>query len=318
MKVVIVLCIVVVVAAAVAFAIRAVRSRSARTDWLGELDEIRRASLGDDEEVTGALEAVIVDDADSDDWPDSEPSVEDPEPVEDEDDADADGDADAHTDGTDEDGDADPDGAAAASDDGVIEATRDAASTDVETDVPRPTPKPVVVTGTPTRTVTDAGSLFNEYQWSGSGLVRVETTNPTGLRVVATEVVGDGDDGAARTDFAVDLPRGTLWLRSGPGNPTCAVRTSGAWISASGVFLVVASEDEWTYVMCLEGEGTIQPHGNGRRETLHAGQLGRVRPDSDGCDVIETGIDALESEGAVRRQRRLDGGVGPATDVTQP
>jgi hypothetical protein len=38
------------------------RSRSAKSDWLGELSDIRRSSLGDDEEVTGALEAIHVGD----------------------------------------------------------------------------------------------------------------------------------------------------------------------------------------------------------------------------------------------------------------
>ena len=61
MPVAIVICIVViVVAGAVSLIVRAARSRSEKSDWLGELSEIRRSSLGDDEEVTGALEAVTV------------------------------------------------------------------------------------------------------------------------------------------------------------------------------------------------------------------------------------------------------------------
>ena len=56
--------VVLLAAALVAGVVTALRSREAKSDWLGELSDIRRTSLGDDEEVTGAIAAIPYDDED--------------------------------------------------------------------------------------------------------------------------------------------------------------------------------------------------------------------------------------------------------------
>ncbi len=223
--------VVIVVVIVVVLGVRAVRSRSERSDWIGELSEIRRSSLGDDEEVTGALEAVtIVDRAD--------------------------------------------------------EETAGGA---------------VAVTDAPTRTVEDAGTVFHEYVWPGLGRLRVDATDERGLRVLV-------DDVDVPSRLAADLPRGMLWFRSlGTGvSGSCSVRTPAGWVMARGDLLIVASDVDWTYVMCLDGEATIRFGGDGPRSTMVTGQIGRIRVGSNDHDIVDVGADALESEGAVRRQRRLD------------
>lgn len=66
---------VLVVGALIVIVVSLFRSRSARTDWLGELSDIRRSSLGDDDEVTGALEAIPGGDYDDDTGPENDVST---------------------------------------------------------------------------------------------------------------------------------------------------------------------------------------------------------------------------------------------------
>jgi hypothetical protein len=159
---------------------------------------------------------------------------------------------------------------------------------------------PVPVTAAPTRTVTDAGTTFHEYAWPGSGLLRVEATDPRGLRVMVDDV-----DAPARLVAA--LPRGVLWFRSETSTP-CSVRTPAGWVMARGDLLIVASDADWTYVMCLDGTASIRFDGDGSRADMRGGQIGRIRFGTDDHDIVDVGAEALESEGAVRRQRRLDPG----------
>ncbi len=242
---------VIVIALAVVLVVRGARTRSARSDWIGELSEIRRSSLGDDEEVTGAMEAVtIVDD------PPTEP--------------------DAGTTG-----------------DGADSAT------------PAPDPDDTVaarpVTDQPVRTIDDAGTRFNEYGGPDASRLRVELTGATGLRVVAT--TGSDDD-----SFAVDLPQGILWFHTASKGPAsgCSVRIPAGWVTADGVLAVLADEQGWSYAMCIGGTASVRSRAGGNAVRLVAGQIGRVRVGHPGVDLVEVGVDALESEGIVRRQRRLD------------
>lgn len=231
---------------------RARRSRSAKEDWLGELSEIRRSSLGDDEEVTGVIEAVSV--------------------------------------------------------------TTEADS------APPPETASTSLTDAPTREVRDAGTVFNEYAWPGFALLRVDVTDPHGLRVIADMSGPDGasDAEARRPDqvpdqVMVDLPRGLAWFRSEPAGVSrdCTIRTPAAWVAVRGVALVVASDDDWCYVMCLDGEVTVRRHSGGDRVKVGSGGIARFRLDHDTVEVTEVGIAALESEGVLRRQRRLDASTMP-------
>lgn len=241
---------VVVVVAVVALVVRGARSRSARSDWLGELSEIRRSSLGDDEEVTGALEAVSIDE--------------------------------------------DPPG----------EATPAAEEEAGEQD-PDPSPVPTPSPATPLRTITDAGTLFDEYEWPGFATLRVDATDPRGLRVLA-------DDGSSSRRIVVDLRRGVLWFRNtSDGAPTdgsasCSARIPGGWVVADADLLVLADPTGWSYVMCLRGTLTIRLDTSGDRVGLTAGQVGRVRAGTADHDVVDVGVSAILSEDVVRRQRRLD------------
>lgn len=228
--------------------IRARRSRSARSDWLGELSEIRRSSLGDDEEVTGVIEAVSV--------------IAEPESA------------------------------------------------------PPPAVASTSLTDAPTREVRDAGTVFNEYAWPDFALLRVDVTEPHGLRVIAdmSDPAGGTDPEAQRPDqVMVDLPRGLAWFRSEPPGVArnCTVRTPAAWVAVRGVALVVASDDDWCYAMCVDGEVTVRRHSGGERVTVGAGGIARFQLDHDTVEVIDVGIAALESEGVLRRQRRLDASTMP-------
>lgn len=239
----------VIVVVVVVLVVRSVRSRSARSDWLGELSEIRRSSLGDDEEVTGALQAISVDD---------DPATSDDEPV---DAVDPDGDS----------GGEPPDG-------------------------------PLLEPRSPVRTVTDAGTLFDEYEWPGTAQLRVDATDPRGLRVLA-------DDRGRSCRVAVDLPRGVLWFGS-EADPevtvSCTVRVPGGWVVAEGRLLVLADEGGWSYAMCLDGRAAVRPDASETRTPMVPGQIARIRAGTSDHDVVAVGPDALESEGLVRRQRRLD------------
>lgn len=228
---------------------RAVRSRSARTDWLGELSEIRRSSLGDDEEeVTGVLRVVTVDES------------------------------------------GDPVG------------SRPSAASEPEPE-PEPEPEgPVAVTDRPDRVVTDADTTFMEYHLDAFGALRVTADPGPGLRIMV--------DHPRRTQhLMVDLPGGTLWFRSATQvSPSpCSIRTPAGWVMGRGDLLVLADAQDWCYVMCLQGEATIRLFANDTRAAIGRGRIGRFRAGSAVFDVVEVGADALESESAVRRQRRLDG-----------
>lgn len=272
----------------VVLSVRAARSRSERSDWLGELSDIRRSSLGDDEEVTGALDAVaIVDDGDGafadpdggSTGPGVDRDVAGVEPVTD--------DAGGAIDVDDADGPTDVDASAE---------MLDGARSD-----------PVAVTDTPHAAVDDAGSRFHEYTWPDRCDLRVDVTDARGLRIMA-----DTPDAPGR--LVIDLPRGTLWFRSQVADAptTCLVRTPGGWVFADGALLIVASETDWTYVMCLEGSGSIRIDGDQPRATMTRGQIARLRSGTGEHEVLDVGDDALESEGAVRRQRRLDQRIGDA------
>ncbi len=221
--------------------VRAARSRSERSDWLGELSEIRRSSLGDDEEVTGALEAVSV-------------------------------------------------------------------AADDESDGARRR-EPVSVTASPTRKTTDSGTVFHEYLWPDHGALRIDATELRGLRVIVDDVDAPGQ-------LMVDLPRGVLWFRSEPSDArrACSVRTAAGWVLAAGDLLVLAADDDWSYVMCLGGEVTLRFEVGGGRATMTAGQIGRIRVGSADHDIVDVGAAALESEALVRRQRRLDEQIGAPDD----
>ncbi|HET8929049.1 MAG TPA: hypothetical protein VFN21_00185 [Acidimicrobiales bacterium] len=239
----------VVVLVLIVLGVRAARSRTERTDWLGELSEIRRSSLGDDEEVTGALEAVSVIDDESDEH----------------DDPGADQGADR-----------------------------------------------LQVVGEPTRTVIDAGTVFNEYDWPGFGVLRVDATEPRGLRVMV-------DDADTPSSIVADLPGGVLWFRSLRGDTprSCSVRTSAGWVLARGDVLVLSGDDGWSYVMCLTGEATLRSDAEGSRSAMTAGQIGRIRVGAAEHDLVDVGVAGLESEGVVRRQRRLDGKIGDGRAVAR-
>lgn len=276
---IVIVVVVVVLAAVVLFATRTWRSRTERTDWIGELSEIRRSSLGDDEEVTGAIEAVTI--------VDGEPSA-----------------------ATSGDGTATDEGAVDPATDDVehsgppADAVEDSGGRDPEqtradgSDAPSVAPH--TVTDRPTRTVTDAGTLFNEYGTVESSRLRVEITDPAALRVVTT-----GPDRDGGTSFAVDLPRGVLWFRA-HGAGACSVRLHSGWVIADGVLAVLADDPGWSYVMCVEGTASIRSRSGGSPVRLTAGQIGRMRVGEPVVDLVDLGVEAIGSEGVVRRQRRLD------------
>jgi hypothetical protein len=238
------------------------RSRSAKSDWLGELSDIRRSSLGDDEEVTGALEAIHVDD---DEVGDDEVEAEDA-PIDDQ--------------------------------EPVVEVAAwpepDSSASTVS--------NLHSVTDSPDRTVEDAGAVFREYDRPGSSLLRIEATDPDGLRVL----VGGSDE--SRATCAVDLRRGVLWHLAAQNVvvEACSIRTPAGWVTTTGTMLVMVDATGWSYAMCLDGVATVEVSAEGHQARLEAGQIGRGRNGTVGFEVADVGVDALESEGAVRRQRRLD------------
>ncbi len=236
---IIVIAVVIVLVAIVAVVMSARRSRSARSDWLGELSEIRRSSLGDDEEVTGALEVISVDD---------------------------------------------PQGAGATgNDDPAPEAADD-----------RPVEK-----DDPDATLLDAGATFWEWNRDVAGFLRVEATDPRGLRVLS------GVDGTG-AGYAVSLPRGVLWHRSASpdSGASCSIRTPAGWIVTTGLVAILIDETEATYVLCLAGEATVRTDAG--RARVKRGQIGRVVDAASAVQIADVGVDALESDSIVRRQRRLD------------
>lgn len=292
--------IVVAVAAIVLVAVRSRRSRSERSDWLGELSEIRRSSLGDDEEVTGAIEAVTIRDAASIDERDATagddggPVVPEAGPVDDQGVPASSEDAGpvevTPEPGVDPDG--DPAGEPGGDDDPVdadAEAVDDADATALTID--------------PTRTVSDAGTLFNEYDTGGDGRVRIQVTDPGGLRVVRIATSDDHGPGVA-----IDLRRGVLWFHAGATAPRigCSVRVPAGWVTADGLVAILAEDEGWSYVMCLAGTASIRSRSADAPLRLVAGQIGRLHEAVSEVDVVDVGVEALESEGMVRRQRRLD------------
>ena len=256
----IIVIVVVVVLAAVTAVVLLRRSRSARSVWLGELSEIRRSSLGGEDEVTGALDAIDDHSSSADDR--------DEEPV----------------DGGGDGGEGEP----------VADSARDGEATDASV------PSLLEVTGDPDRTISEAGTTFAEYDRGDSGILRVQQSAADGLRVFVT-------DSAGPTRCAVRLPRGILWFHDPESVDqfTCTVRTSAGWVAANGTLFVLV-EPRWTYVMCLAGSAAVHGPEVVGRVTLKAGQVGRFHADSTGPEVAVVGVDALESEGVIRRQRRLD------------
>ena len=79
-----------------------------------------------------------------------------------------------------------------------------------------------------------------------------------------------------------------------------------AWITQLDPDLVMVDATGWSYAMCLDGVATVEVSAEGHQARLEAGQIGRGRNGTVGFEVADVGVDALESEGAVRRQRRLD------------
>lgn len=288
--------VIVIVVAAVAVAVvilmsvRALRSRSARSDWIGELSEIRRSSLGDDQEVTGALETVkvIADDAFA-----GEPVVDSPsEPR-----------ADSQP-GSERDSEPGPEVDPESERDRVPDSEPDLADgseryAEADSDV-EPEPSPVSVTDAPRRTVTDAGTLFNEYDWPGFGMLRVEATDPLGLRVLL-------DAASSENQVLVDLPRGVAWFRSPPSRngDSCTVRTPDGWVTGRGTLLVLVDSADLAYAMCLEGDASARSARGGRWTAFGAGSIARISSDEVGVIDLEPSV--LEGEDVVRRQRRLDG-----------
>jgi hypothetical protein len=255
------------------------RSRSAKSDWLGELSDIRRSSLGDDEEVTGALEAIHVgdDEATDEDTPpdEQEPVIEvaawpEPEPE------------------------PEPESPAEAAPAFADAAERSSSAATV--------PNLHSVTDAPDRTVEDGGAVFREYDRPGSSLLRIEATDPDGLRVL----VGGSDE--HRATCAVDLRRGVLWHLAAQNviAEACSIRTPAGWVTTTGTMLVMVDATGWSYAMCLDGVATVEVSAEGHQARLEAGQIGRGRNGTVGFELADVGVDALESEGAVRRQRRLD------------
>ncbi len=255
----IIVIVVVVVLAAVTAVVLLRRSRSARSVWLGELSEIRRSSLGGEDEVTGALDAIDDHSSSADDR--------DEEPV---------------------------DGGVGGEGEPVADSARDGEATDASV------PSLLEVTGDPDRTISDAGTTFTEYDRGDGGVLRVQQAAVGGLRVFVT-------DSGGPTRCAVRLPRGTLWFHDPESVDqfTCTVRTSAVWVAANGTLFVLV-EPRWTYVMCLAGSAAVHGSEVVGRVTLQAGQVGRFHPDSTDPEVALVGVDALESEGVIRRQRRLD------------
>jgi hypothetical protein len=318
----------VVVVVALGFALTAaMRNRSAKSEWIGELSDIRMSSLGDDDEVTGALEAINVDD-DHDLDPDGEPAdaapvegapVEDA-PVEGAPDVPA---VDAST------GETVQPPATSPLEDPAADFREEVSDPVVDSAAEEPAAEPPTedsdrfadetaeseatstvsdlrpVTNMPDRTVDDAGVVFYEYDRPDGALLRIEATDPTGLRVL----VGQTD--TRRATCAVDLPRGVLWHRgaSGAVSEACSIRTPSGWVTTTGTLLVLVDATGWTYAMCLSGVATAECLPDGAQRRLATGEIGRGRVGTVGFEITTVGPDALESEGAVRRQRRLDGSV---------
>lgn len=319
--------VVVAVAALVVLVVRGVRNRSERDDWLGELSEIRRDSLGDDEEVTGALEAVVVEAGEPVELGErvesGESGIDSADPV---------------------DVLAEREGAEREVAEGEVAVGETAEEPFGQLDekpgeVPDVVPNhaeavaPIVATGAPARTITDAGTLFDEYDWPGFATLRVDVTEPRGIRVIldlhlgtetgqmaqeSLEVATGAPGGEIPGEVMVDLPRGVLWFH--PEQPdsdaTCSVRIPGGWVRTRGSTAVLISED-WCFVMCVSGTASIRPAVVGEdgvdRVALAGGQLARLGVgDLAGCDVVDVGVDVLESDGVIRRQRRLD---ASATDA---
>ena len=127
-------------------------------------------------------------------------------------------------------------------------------------------------------------------------------SDPEGLRVL----IGGSDE--RRATCAVDLPRGVLWHRAAQDDiaEACSIRTPAGWVTTTGTMLVMVDDTGWSYAMCLDGVATVEVTSGGQQARLEAGYIGRGRNGTVGFELANVGVDALESEGAVRRQRRLD------------
>lgn len=265
MKYVFALGLLTVLAAVVVAVVNGVRSRSAKSDWLDELDEIRLSSLGDDQEVTGALHAVPaevalapdiaqIDEPPSDIRTEFGQHAEEVEPIS-----------------------ADVEDETSLQEDSASSPGRDTASVELtERD--------------------DGGILFYEYTWDESCLLRVEATNPEGLRVVVN--IDETDE-----ICSIELPRGNLWHR-GPDDAKFSVQTTDGSIQGLGT-CAVAVDESWTFALCLEGEMILRRDGTGPVDVV-AGCIGRMGHDDAQVQVMNVGLNALEDQDIVKRHRRLD------------
>ena len=293
--------IVLVVGAAAITVLTLFRSRVARSEWLGELDDIRRTSLGGTDEVTGAMQAVgakedlsdqsdgtadvaVHDHFDAAKWPTE------PEP----------GDSAANQEPEDpavaevlvaEDAESAP----------VVE-TAPVVGSPVEPGTQPGAPRLNVVTDQPDRLFDEGHSKFAEFDRADGAVVRIDMSEPEGIRVV------NGVDAAGAATCAVDLPRGLLWHRSGSTpHEMCSVRTPAGWINATGATVLVQVEEAgWSYAMCLEGDASLETMPDGAYVPFPPGHIGRGKAGHGGFEITKVGHEALESEGAVRRQRRFD------------
>ncbi len=265
MKYVFALGLIAVIAAVAVAVVNGARSRSAKSDWLDELDEIRLSSLGDDQEVTGALHAVPAEVALAPDFDhgDEHPSDRDGEPGQNE-----------------------------------VELEPTKVVVEAEESIQEESASPLRREAANVQPIErdDAGMLFHEYAWDETCLLRVDATNPEGLRVVANA----DDSGGVCT---VDLPRGSLWHR-GPNDAKFSVQTTDGLIQGFGT-CAVAVDENWTFAICLEGEMSLRHLGTDEVD-LAAGCIGRMGHDDAQVQVMNAGFDALEDQDIVKRHRRLD------------
>ena len=284
-----------VVGAAVITVLTLFRSKVARSEWLGELDDIRRTSLGGTEEVTGAMQAI----GPKDDLSDQSDGTEGTS---------AHGHFDAAEWPAEREG-----GDAAVGEEPSTPAVTEvpvAEEVDVTSIVEQPTKPDTptgaarldVVTDQPDRMFEEGRSNFSEFDRADGAVVRIDMSEPEGIRVV------NGVDSVGAATCAIDLPHGLLWHRPGSTpHEVCSVRTPAGWINATGAtVLVQVEEGGWSYAMCLDGDASLETMPDGAYVPFPPGHIGRGKAEGGGFEITKVGHEALESEGAVRRQRRFD------------
>ena len=287
--------IVLVVGAAVITVLTLFRSRVARSEWLGELDDIRRTSLGDTDEVTGAMQAVGP-----------------KEDLSDQSDGPADASAHGHFDAAKWPTEPEPGDSATSQEPVASEVAEVVVAENVEAapvvEAPvEPGTQPGasrldVVTDRPDRHFAEGHTKFSEFDRANGAVVRIDMSEPEGIRVV------NGVDATGAATCAVDLPHGLLWHRSrSTPHEMCSVRTPAGWINVTGATVLVQVEEAgWSYAMCLEGDASLETMPDGAYVPFPPGHIGRGKAGQGGFEITKVGHEALESEGAVRRQRRFD------------